>query len=222
MKTLTSTILVISIAVSLMILSPRTTFAQDKTVGKLSISEIPSAGGKTYVTVNGENAEDGRSIIFPAEMTTPSNIEARVSIPDAGYINISANSKLSLAYDNSTISGTLQKGEFVVFSNPNVSVRFSTPDGIVTIPVTDKLSRFEVTIVDGKTTVYSIFGSTRLNNVTVPAGEFYPNPNEDKVTKKSGNNSLIYLGIGGAILAGILVALISSSSDNGSVVSPVR
>lgn len=222
MKILTSAILIFSIAFSLIILSPQTLFAQDKVVGRLSISEIPSAAGKTYVTVNGENAEDGRSIIFPAEITTPSNIEARILIPDAGFVNISANSKLSLSYENSLISGTLQTGEYIVNTSPEIGARFSTPGGVITIPVSDKLNRFEVTIIDGKTTVYSIFGSTRFDNVTVPAGEFYPNPDKTKVAKKSGNNNLIYLGVGAAVIVGILVALSSSSGGNDNVVSPVR
>jgi hypothetical protein len=227
MKFLVTKLVATFILTVLLTVFPQTLFSQTKVVGELSLSEIPSAEGKQFVRVNGEDAEDGRSVMSPSEIVTPSSINANINIPKGGSIKVSPNSKLNLTFNSSNISGSLQTGEFLISSDPKVAVNFSTPDGFLAIPVSDKLNSFRITIIDGKTTVYTLLGSTQFNDVVVAAGDYYPRAPKNKdrsgATKSSGNSGLLFVGVGGAIAVGILLALSQSSNDSSSgPISPVR
>lgn len=207
----------------LLLVFPQILISQTKVVGQLSLSEIPSRDGKKFVTVNGETAEDGRSIMSPSSIVTPSNVDAKVTLPEVGSVKISPNSRLNLSFSKTDISGTLRMGEFIIYANPKVTSKFSVPDGEIIIPANDTINSFEVKIVNGKTTVYSILGDTLFSGLVVPAGDFYPKKRDDANTKKSGGGTaLLFLGIAGAVAAGALLALSGSSNNSGNGnVSPV-
>jgi hypothetical protein len=150
-------------------------------------------------------------------------MNAKIAVSNVGSVTISPGSTLNLNFDNSNMSGILVNGEFIIYSNPNVSVDFSTPDGKISIPASSNLNSFEVKIVNGKTTVYAILGSTQFNGTTVSAGEYYPSKPKDDVQKKSsgGGNGILIALLLGAVGGGVLLAVASSSGSNNSV-SPVR
>lgn len=210
----------------LLIVFPQVLISQTKVVGQLSLSEIPSRQGNKIVTVNREPAEDGRSIMSPSSIATPANVDAKVTLPNIGSVKIAPNSRLNLSFNESSISGTLQEGEFIIYANPKITCKFSVPGGELTIPANDSINSFEVKIADGKTTVYSILGDTLFSGLVVPAGDFYPKKrdDDDKAGKKGGGSgiALLFVGIAGAVAAGAFLALSGSSDNSGNNnVSPV-
>lgn len=198
---------------------------QTKMTGVLTLAETSPSVNDAYVTVNGERAESGRTIVSPAEIVTPSNINAKVTVTNLGSVTISPNSTLNLRFDSSSISGVLVTGEFIVYSNPNIAVDLATPDGKISIPASSKLNSFEVKIVNGKSTVYSILGSTDFNGNKIAAGDYFPRPpKENEVQKKSsggGSNGMLIGILLAAVGGGVLLAVVSSSGGN-ETVSPVR
>jgi hypothetical protein len=197
--------------------------AQTKITGVLTVAESSPTVTGAFVTVNGERAESGRTILSPSEIVTPVNMNAKIAVANVGSVTISPNSTINLNFDNSNLSGILVNGEFIIYSNPNVSVDFSAPDGKISIPASSKLNSFEVKIVNGKSTVYAILGAAQFNATTISAGEYYPSKPLDVVQKKSsgGSNGMLIALLLGAVGGGILLA-VASGSGNNNAVSPVR
>ncbi len=224
MKSLNSKIFVSLNLIILLIIFSQVSLSQTKIVGELTLAANSPSNSEIFITVNGERAENGRSIISPSEISTPQNINAKISFTNTGSITVAPNSTLNLSFDSTSISGSLQSGEFIIYSNPNVAVRFSTPDGSVTIPVSNNLHSFEVKIANGKSTVYSILGATQFNGTSIPAGDYFPKQANNKPSGKSsaGNSGLLILGILGAVGAGILLAVSAASGNDSGTVSPVR
>lgn len=219
-KNITSVTLVL-----LLVSFPQILLSQTKVVGELIIAETTPSGNELSINVNGSRAESGRSIMSPSSIVTPANLNAKVILPKVGSVTVSPNSNLELSFDSSSISGNLNSGEFIIYADPKIAVNFSTPDGNITVPVSDGLNSFEVKIVGGKTTVYSLFGKTQFNDQAILAGEYYPKQaNKDKadVKKSDGksNSGLLILGIVGAVGAGALFALAGGGSSSSNNVSP--
>ncbi len=200
--------------------------AQTKVTGELTLAETARSPVGSFVTVNGERAETGRTIVSPAEIVTPANINAKVAIANVGSATLAPNSTVNLRFESGSISGILVSGDFIIYANPNVAVDLATPDGKISVAASSKLNSFEVKIVNGKSTVYSILGSTEFNGKSIAAGEYYPSRPKDSApatTKKSGGSGgLIIAAIIGTIGGGILLAVASSSGGSNSTVSPVR
>jgi hypothetical protein len=224
MKFLTSKLFVSFNLIIFLLVFSQFSLSQTKIVGELTLAANSSVNSEIFITVNGERAEKGRSIMSPSVISTPQNINAKISFANVGSITVSPNSELNLSFDSSNMSGSLQSGEFIIYSNPNVAVNFSTPDGNVTVPVSNNLHSFEVKIANGKSTIYSILGETQFNGTSISAGGYFPKQLNDKPSGKSSdsNSGLLIIGILGAVGAGVLLAVSAGSGSNGGSVSPVR
>lgn len=97
--------------------------ASDKTVGELSV-----AGKNPAVMINGEEAQNGRSIFTSSTIVTPEATSAVVNIAKVGKVEIAPNTTLTLSFDENSISGSLTSGKVTVLDASN-DVNFTTPDG---------------------------------------------------------------------------------------------
>ncbi len=97
-----------------------------KAVGELTVSGVGSPAETSFVTVNGEPAQSGRSLFDSSTISTPEGMTATVNIGKAGKIQLGPNSAFIINSDGSFISGDLVAGTLTVLNSANpVSVRTS-------------------------------------------------------------------------------------------------
>lgn len=102
--------------------------ASDKIVGELSISGKNADGPS--VTVNGEVAQNGRSIFSSSTIATSPNASAVISVAKVGKIELAPDTTMVVSFNEKGFSGDLIAGKITVLGvSENVSVK--TPDGKV-------------------------------------------------------------------------------------------
>ena len=125
-KTLTLCLtVVIFAAYSMMTLA-----ASDKIVGELSISGKNVQGEIPAVTVNGEAAQNGRSIFSSSTVATSPNASAIISVAKVGKIELAPDTTMVVSFNENGFTGDLITGKITALGvSDNVSVK--TPDGKV-------------------------------------------------------------------------------------------
>lgn len=208
--------------------SPVYLMAQDKLVGEIIVTKLSADG---FVTVNGERVESGRSIMATSKVATSPQASAKVVFPQTGTVLIEPGTNLNLSFVNAGISGDLTNGKVTVQTVPNTTLNFSTPDGVITLPVVNQSNILKITVENQKTFLQTLTGQARINNALVSAGEFYPAAAGGNSADQTVNNSnsaeinpLLILGVLGAVGAVVLIAVSASGDDNNGtpVVSPTR
>lgn len=95
-----------------------------KVVGELLIS-----GDETsFVKVNGEAAQNGRSIFSSSTIATPEATAAIINLGKLGKIELAPDTTLALSFDENVISGNLLAGRMTVL-NASDTVNIKTLDG---------------------------------------------------------------------------------------------
>jgi hypothetical protein len=87
-----------------------------KAVGELTVTGVGSVGETSFVTVNGEPAQSGRSVFDSSTISTPDGMNATVNFGKAGRIQLGSNSNFTLNSDGALISGDLMSGTLTVLS----------------------------------------------------------------------------------------------------------
>ncbi|MGI8639507.1 MAG: hypothetical protein ACR2MG_06080 [Pyrinomonadaceae bacterium] len=210
---------------------PQFVLAQEKLLGDLTIESSASASGEQFVTINGERVISGRSIMSPAEIETPAQTTAKISLAKTGIIKIAPNSKMSLYFDNASISGDFLQGNLTVDALPFTKFNILTADGAITASNLTQENVFVVNLVNNKTQVKTLTGEVLFNGILLAAGQTYPNVigNTNSTAKKddnaggsgSSNIILITLGVIGAV-AVVAALSLSGGNNNNSTVSPTR
>jgi hypothetical protein len=95
----------------------------EKIAGELLIS-----GKNSNVTVNGEAAQNGRSIFSASTITTPENTNAVINLGKLGKIELAPNTVLTISFNDKGISGDLLKGKVTVLGATG-AVKINTFDG---------------------------------------------------------------------------------------------
>lgn len=112
----------------------------EKIAGELTISsKVASA-----VKVNGEVAQNGRSIFSSSTIATPENTSAVINLGKAGKVQMAPNTILTLSFNEKGISGDLAAGQITVL-NASESVNVKTPNG-----TTVKLGAGETATANGQ------------------------------------------------------------------------
>lgn len=112
----------------------------EKIAGELTISsKVASA-----VKVNGEVAQNGRSIFSSSTIATPENTSAVINLGKAGKVQLAPNTILTLSFNEKGISGDLAAGQITVL-NASESVNVKTPNG-----TTVKLGAGETATANGQ------------------------------------------------------------------------
>lgn len=111
------------LAVAVMTTGSMITLASsEKITGELLVSEASS------VTVNGEAAQNGRSIFSSSTIATPKNSGAVVNIGKIGKIELAPDTNLILSFNEKGIEGSLSAGRITVL-NASENVSIKTVDG---------------------------------------------------------------------------------------------
>lgn len=102
--------------------------ASDRIVGELSISGKNVQGENPTVTVNGETAQNGRSIFSSSTIATSPNASAIISVAKIGKIELAPDTTIAVSFSENGFSGDLIAGKVTVLGvSKDVSIK--TPDG---------------------------------------------------------------------------------------------
>lgn len=103
----------------------------DRLAGELTISGKLTNGEVPAVLVNGETAQNGRSIFSSSTITTPENANAIISIAKLGKVELAPNTTINITFDETGINGDLTAGKVTVLG-ATTDVNIKTPNGQVT------------------------------------------------------------------------------------------
>lgn len=123
-KALSTCLVAATIATSSMI----TLANSEKIAGELLIAGKNINGATPFVQVNGEAAQNGRSIFSSSTITTPENIGAIINLGKIGKIELAPNTNLTLSFNEKGIAGNLLAGRVTVL-NASENVTIKTLDG---------------------------------------------------------------------------------------------
>jgi hypothetical protein len=123
-KALSLCLLVATVATYSMV----TLASSERVAGELLISGKNSDGETSFVKVNGEAAENGRSIFSSSTIVTPDNAGAIINLGKIGKIELAPDTTLTLSFDEKGISGDLLAGRVTVLNASDI-VSIKTIDG---------------------------------------------------------------------------------------------
>ncbi len=106
----------------------------DKIAGELLVS-----GKSASVSVNGQDAQSGRTIFSASTITTPATASAIISVGKLGKIELAPNSTITLNFNENGISGDLANGKVTVLGAKE-SVSIHTPEGTSNVPAGKSVS----------------------------------------------------------------------------------
>jgi len=123
-KALSTCLVVATIATSSMV----TLANSEKITGELLISGKNVSGETQIVKVNGEAAQNGRSIFSSSAIVTPENVGAIVNLGKVGKIELAPDTNFTLAFSEKGIEGRLLAGRITVLDASDI-VTIKTLDG---------------------------------------------------------------------------------------------
>lgn len=85
-------------------------------------------GQSSYVKVNGETVQSGRSIFSSSTIVTPENASAIINLGKIGKIELAPNTILALSFSKNGINGDLLEGRVTIL-NAADTVNITTIDG---------------------------------------------------------------------------------------------
>lgn len=99
-----------------------------KLAGEMLLSGKGTNGAVPFAIVNGETANSGRSIFSSSTIATPEGVSATLNLGKAGIIEVAPNSSIQIAFDGTSITGSLASGSVKVVSAKN-DARFTNAAG---------------------------------------------------------------------------------------------
>src|SRR6185312_3919985 len=132
------------------------------------------------VEINGEKAVTGGTVFSDSMITTGKQSSTSISLASLGRVELYAESAARLTFNESFLSGAIEKGEVRVSTPTGVSARFTTARGVVQVDGSQSTS-FVVTVIQGQTDIRSIMGTIELISGTecsliVPGRDDASNP----------------------------------------------
>ena len=106
----------------------------ERVAGELLITGKNVNGEAPFVKVNGEMAQNGRSVFSSSTIATPENANAIINLGKLGKIELAPNTVLALTFDEKGISGDLAAGQVSVLSASNL-VNITTASGTAKLNV---------------------------------------------------------------------------------------
>lgn len=95
------------------------------------LTGILTTQGNKPITVNGASAVTGATILSGATVETPNQETANINIPGHGSLEISANTKFTLTFDQNGIKVTVIQGCLVLFTRKGTSGEVDNAQGVV-------------------------------------------------------------------------------------------
>ncbi len=192
-KALSTCLVAATIATSSMI----TLAGSERVAGELTISGKNINGETPFVKVNGEAAQNGRSIFSSSTIVTSENAGAIINLGKVGKIELAPNTSLTLSFNDKNIDGNLLAGRVTVL-NAAETVTIQTIDGATT------------NLAAGESAV-STAGKVK----------------DDDADSDGGSGWIIWALVLGGAAAGIVIAATSNNnrvavSGSSTVISPTR
>ncbi len=100
----------------------------ERVAGEILVTGKNADGRTSFVKVNGETAQSGRSIFSSSTIATPENAGAIISLGKVGKIELAPNTTLALSFSEKGMSGDLMTGRVTVLSAAD-GVVINTVDG---------------------------------------------------------------------------------------------
>jgi hypothetical protein len=94
--------------------------------------ELLVSGKSSAVSVNGQEAQSGRTVFSASTISTPADASAVISIGKLGRIELAPNTTMTISFGANGISGDLAKGTVTVLSAKE-SMSIITPEGAKTV-----------------------------------------------------------------------------------------
>lgn len=165
----------------------------ERIAGELTISSKNASA----VKVNGEIAQNGRSIFSSSTIATPENTNAVINLGKAGKVELAPNTILTLSFNEKGISGDLAAGQITVL-DASESVNVKTPNGTIV-----KLNAGETATANGQV------------------------KDDDDSTGGGGGSWLVWALVLGGAAAGIIIAATTNNNrvslgGGTTVISPTR
>lgn len=98
-----------------------------KAAGELSVFGKTANGETPFVLVNGEAAQNGRTIFSNSNISTSESVSALVNMGTAGQIEIAPATTLSLSFDDAGSTGILTAGSITAIGG-SIDVRLANGD----------------------------------------------------------------------------------------------
>jgi hypothetical protein len=150
--------------------SPLILLAQQKLMGELIIS-AGAGGDSDPVTINGEAALSGVSVVSPLEIATPAQTSATIIIKGVGRLEFAPNSRMNLIFAQGKISGLFTQGSVTILSVRETAFAIETSDGVVSGPYPELDNIVSISFDDKKKVgVKTVSGFASFNGVLIPAG----------------------------------------------------
>lgn len=111
----------------------------ERVAGELLITGKNINGEAPFVKVNGEMAQNGRSVFSSSTIATPENANAIINLGKLGKLELAPNTILALTFDEKGISGDLAAGQVSVLSASNL-VNITTANGTAKLNVGESAS----------------------------------------------------------------------------------
>lgn len=188
---------------------------KDSSKGELVVSGKYVNGAQPSVTLNGEQAFNGRTFFSSGTVITPKDTNAVLKLGNLGYINVAPDSVLSVNFKKNSISGTLSAGNIKVVNNEGVEVKIHTADknftnkaggnGVFTIS-------FNSDIATATSEAGSLYVTDGVN--TVPVQD-----DDDKGSISNGSAAVPVLVLGGIVAFAAIYIFTNGDDNNGVFVS---
>lgn len=105
----------------------------EKIAGEILVTGKSVDGQLSFIKVNGETAQSGRSIFSSSTVATPENAGAIISLGKLGKIELAPNTTLALSFNEKGISGSLMEGRVTVLNSASGVVINTTGGKSVTL-----------------------------------------------------------------------------------------
>jgi hypothetical protein len=144
--------------------------SQQKLTGELTITG--PGGDSDPVTINGEGALSGRTVVSPLEIATPAQTTATILINGVGKLEFGPNSRMNLTFTDGKISGFFIQGKVTIVSSRQTAFTIDTVDGVVTAPNPELVNVVDIYFDEDKNTkVKPITGSASFNGKLISVGQ---------------------------------------------------
>jgi hypothetical protein len=174
--------------------------------GEITVSGQRVDGNAPTVSLNGENVVTGRTFFDSAVIATPADTAATVNLGKLGRIELSANSNLSLALAENSISGDLASGSIRVFNAEGVAVNIRTGQDTITNDAS----------IAGDVSIDVTSGSAAVSGTE---GAVYVNGEPTTQMSKAQKRWVLFGIIGGAVATAVIIYAVTRDEE---VTSPVR
>lgn len=150
--------------------SPLVVFSQQKLTGELTVTG-GTGGDSDPVTINGEGALSGRTVVSPLEIATPDKASASIVINGVGRLEFAPNTRMNLTFADGKIAGFFIHGSVTIVTSQKTAFTIETIDGVITAPNPELVNIINIYFEEKETRVKPITGFAAFNGKLISVGQ---------------------------------------------------